>query len=159
VELKLPNELATKSDVVLAHRELSLFIEAVQESIMRHDNPVRYPSISAVLQALSITNQIDLRDEAQSRRLLAVLEQLKSQAPLLRVSFANEPDREALQKIVAWLRQKIDPRIIIQVGLQPTITAGVIVQTSKRRYDLSLRRYLEERRQELVKALVGRVAS
>jgi F0F1-type ATP synthase delta subunit len=152
-KLQLPNNLATKQDVVHIHRELGAFIEAVQASVMRHDKPIRYPAISDILQSVASANQIDLYDEAQSRQLLINLEQLQAKAPLLNISFASEPEPEALQKLMAWLRAKIDPQIIIQIGLQPTIAAGIIVHTSRRRFDLSLHRYLDDRRQELAKAL------
>lgn len=65
MELKLPNELATKQDVILAHRELSLFIEAAQASVMRHEKPIKYPEASSILQATAAANQIDLHDEGQ----------------------------------------------------------------------------------------------
>jgi predicted secreted Zn-dependent protease len=80
VELKLPIILASRQDITHVHRELRLFTDTIMQSIMRHDNPVKYPAISANLRALAVENQIDLRDQEACQKLLADLEKLKDEA-------------------------------------------------------------------------------
>lgn len=156
--LNLPGILITRQDIVQTHRELSGFIDGSLQSVMRHDNPIKYPTISAELGAVASVNQIDLRSEAQCRKLLANLEQLRAQAPVIHFSFADEPPLEVMQKIVAWLRKEINSQIVIKVSLSPSIAAGMIMQTPAHRYDFSLRRQLNNHRQDLIKAFKGATA-
>jgi F0F1-type ATP synthase delta subunit len=153
VELKLPISVASRRDIVRLHRELRSFIDASMQSIMRHDNPVKYPPISDQLRSMAIDNQIDLRDMKACEKFLEKLLKLQETAPSIHVSFPTEPTTEILQKITSWFREEIDPRIVIQVGLQPTIAAGVIIRTPNRQFDMSLRRHLYANRQKLGEAL------
>jgi F0F1-type ATP synthase delta subunit len=157
MDLKLPTILAGRQDIIHVHRELSLFMEKAMESVMRHDNPVQYPPISATLRALAIDNQVDLRQEDQCKKLLKALEILKDEAPSLHISFPSDPAPEILQKMVTWFRREVHPHIIIQVGLQPTIAAGVIIHTANHRFDFSLRRHLMNHRKELIGVLRSRL--
>jgi hypothetical protein len=152
VALSLPSILVSRQDIVEVRRELGVFIDSTMQSVLRHDNPVKYPAISAELQAVTSVNQVDLRSEAQCRKLLTDLEQLSNRAPVINFSFADEPPPEVLQKIVAWLRKEVNPEVVIKTGLNPTIAGGMIMQTPMHRYDLSLRRQLNNHRKDLIKA-------
>lgn len=149
--------LATKQDLTRIHRELSVFIDLVMESVLRMDKPVKYPPISATLRAIASENQIDLREETASKKLLKDLEQLKKQAPVISISFPEDPAPEVVQKLISWFRQKIDNHILIQVGLQPTIAAGVVLRTKNHQYDFSLRRHLYKNRGKLIDVLTNGV--
>lgn len=153
MELKLPIILASRQDITHVHRELRSFTDNIMQSIMRHDNPVKYPAISANLRALAIENQIDLRDEEACQRLLTDLEKLKDEALSVHISFPVDPSPEVTQKLVAWLRKEVDPRIVIQVGLQPSIAAGIVMRTPNHQFDFSLRQHLYRNRAKLKEAL------
>lgn len=153
MELKLPIALASRQDITHIHRELRLFDDVAMQSVMRHDNPVKYPPISGLLRDMVKDNQIDLSNEKARKKLINELETLKNNAPSIHMSFAVEPTPQVLQKIVTWLRAEIDPRIVIQVGLQPTIAAGTIIRTPSHQYDFSLRQHLIKNRQKLIEAL------
>jgi F0F1-type ATP synthase delta subunit len=152
MDLKLPIILASKQDITHVHRELSVFLDMVMQSILRMDKPVKYPAISATLRALATENQVDLREEKACKDLLLALEKLKKEAPLLHVSFPTDPAPAILQKMVTWFRKEIDPSIVIQVGLQPTIAAGIVLRTEDHQYDFSLRRHLYKNRDKLIEA-------
>lgn len=152
MELKLPNSIASRQDLTRVHRELREFNDFAMQSIMRHDNPVQYPAISDNLRGLAIENQIDIRDEHLCNKLLNDLEQLKIKAPSIHISFPTDPSAEVLQKLVAWFRQEIDKNIVIQVGLQPTIAAGIVLRTENHQFDFSLRRHLYKNRAKLKEA-------
>lgn len=153
MELKLPAILASKQDITHVHRELRVFSDLVMQSIMRHDKTVKYPPISATLRALAIENQLDLRDEEVCKKLLATLEDLKHHAPAVHISFPTDPSPEVVQKLVVWLRKEVDPRIVIQIGLQPTIAAGIVMRTPNHYFDFSLRRHFYDNRGKLIEAL------
>lgn len=154
MELTLPTVIASRQDITHVHRELRLFDDAAMQSVMRHDNPVKFPPISSKLRGLVQQNQVDLREEADRKKLLATLDTLKNNAPTIHISFPAEPSPEVLQKLVTWLRKEIDPRIVIRVGMQPTIAAGVIVRTPNHQFDFSLRQHLQKNRDKLIERLV-----
>jgi len=155
VDLKVPDNLTSKQDIAHIHLELRLFNDKAMQSIMRHEDPVKYPAISDRLRALASENQIDLRDTKACESLLARLEDLKSNAPAVHISFPVDPSVEVLQKLIVWLRKEVDPRIIIQVGLQPTIAAGIVLRTPNKQFDFSLRRHLYKNRDKLLEVLKG----
>jgi F0F1-type ATP synthase delta subunit len=153
MELTLPTVIASRQDITNVHRELRLFDDASLQSVMRNDNPVKYPPISAKLRGMVQQNQVDLRDEAARKKLLASLDLLKNSAPTIHISFPAEPSPAVLQQLVTWLRKEIDPRIVIRVGMQPTIAAGVIVRTPNHQFDFSLRQHLQKNRAKLVERI------
>ena len=153
MDLKIPTAIASRRDVIRLHREIRGFIDATTQSIMRHDNPVKYPAISEQLRALAVTNQIDLRDPKKCEELLKKVDYVKENAPSVHISFPVEPTADILERLVVWFRQEIHPLIVIQVGIQPTIAAGVVVRTPNHQFDFSLRRHLYENRHKLGEAL------
>lgn len=153
MDLKLPGQFTTKQDISHVHRELRVFSDLVMQSVMRHENPIKYPPISSTLRALAKENQVDITDEAACKKLLAQLEELRAHAPTIHMIFASEPSAEILQKLIAWLRAEIDQRIVISVGLQPAIAGGVIVRTPSHQFDFSLRNHLAKSQDKLREAL------
>lgn len=153
MDLKLPIILNSKQDITHVHRELRAFLDAVEQSIVRKDNPIQYPAITATLRAIATENKIDLRDQAACEKLLIELEELKEKAPSVHLSFPSDPTQEVMQKLIIWFRKEVNPRIIIQVGLQPSIAAGVVLRTPNKQFDFSLRQHLYRNRNLLREAL------
>lgn len=153
MDLKVPTNIASRKDVIRLHREIRMFIDSTMQSIMRHDNPVKYPAISEQLRSLAVANQVDLRTPKACEQLLEKVDILKETAPSVHISFPTEPSPEVLERLIVWFRDEIDPYIVIQVGLQPTIAAGVVVRTPNHQFDFSLRKHLYENRQKLGEAM------
>ena len=153
MELKLPITIVSQPDITRVHRELSIFNDNVTQSILRHEDPIKYPAISGDLKIIAGDNQIDLLKETDRQQLLDELDKLKKSAVTVHITFALEPSSEILQKLIAWLRQEINPHIVIQVGLQPTIAGGIILRTPSHQYDFSLRQHLLKTQDILIKAM------
>ena len=153
MDLKIPDNMASKQDITHVHRELRTFTDEVVQSIMRHDDPVKYPPISDSLRNLAMENQADLRDPKVCDNLLLQLEEVKHSSPTVHISFPADPSREVLQKLVKWFRKEVDPKIFIQIGLQPTIAAGVVLRTPNKTFDFSLRKHLYKNREKLIEVL------
>mgnify|MGYP000847545452 CR=1 FL=1 len=153
MDLKLPTTIASRRDIIRVHREIRSFIDTTTQSIMRHDNPIKYPAISEQLRALAVANQIDLTEPKTCESLLKKVDHIKEHAPSVHVSFPVEPTADILERLVVWFRKEIDPFIVIQVGIQPTIAAGVVVRTPNHQFDFSLRRHLYQNRHKLGEAL------
>lgn len=153
MELKLPSSIATRRDLAQIHRELRVFYDMGIQSIMRHDNPVKYPAISESLRQLAVDNQIDIRQQDKCKKLIEDLELVKSKATSVHISFSVEPSKEVLDRLVGWFRREVDQNTVISVGLQPTIAAGVIVRTPNHQFDFSLRKHLEANKDKLNEAI------
>ena len=53
MELKLPITITSQQDITRIHRELSIFNDAVTQSVLRHEDPVKYPTISNNLKTIA----------------------------------------------------------------------------------------------------------
>ena len=151
----LSSLVASPSDVMRLRRELDALDDYLRAQALRQTGaPMpQLPKLSRMLDELVVSNKINLLYEDQRRHLAGMLAQLHSHAPVLHISFASDPSSGTLQKIVIWLRQHVDPQILVHVGLQPSIVAGCTVRTTNRYFDLSLRKHLDAQRAFLLDAL------
>lgn len=152
-DLKIPVILVSRQDLVKVHRELSNFIDAINQSALRHEKTIKYPEISMELKDLSQLNQINLGNSTACSQLLSKLQSLIVSSPTIHVSFPSEPSKEVVDKLVTWFRKEINPHIFMIIGLQPTITAGIILRTTNKQFDFSLRSNLTKEEPTLVEAI------
>lgn len=82
--------------------------------------------------------KIDLQEKSHRTKLLEFLTGLKSNAPVMHISFSNVADEAFLEKLITRLRQSIDPQLLIIVGLEPNIGAGSVIRTNNQYFDFSL---------------------
>jgi F0F1-type ATP synthase delta subunit len=97
-----------------------------------------------LLEAVANVNGLQLLQAEDRKELVAALEQLERSAPRIHVSFAIEATPAFTAKIVGWLRANIDPRVLLEVGLQPSIAAGCVLRTNNKVFDFSLRQHFAE---------------
>lgn len=142
--LKLPTAIASKRDIIKIQREIErLMDERLQHNITKEQtgNLREMSNPSRLLKQLLELNEIV--DEGDNlRKLMQNLESVRQTAPSVRISFASEPEHAVFEKVVEWFRREIDASLLVQVGVQPSIAGGCIVQTSANRYDFSLRTHL-----------------
>ena len=100
-------------------------------------------------------NQINLNEKNVPQKLIAQLDEALRKVILFHMSFATEPTDEVTQKLVAWFRKEINPTILLNIGVQPTISVGAVLRTQSKLYDFSLRKHLQNSQQDLVKVLRG----
>lgn len=142
MELKLPNSIGGKRDLILATRQIEKVLNDKLQDEVRAKYGAEVIGTKAgqrVLNDLLELNGIKEDDANSLKRLLQALEAVRQYAPRVRISFAQEPDQDQYESVVAWFRKEVDQGVLVQVGVQPTIGAGCIVQTNSRRYDMSLK--------------------
>ena len=125
----------------------------MQDSIREAGRQPKLPKISHSLEELAKNNDINLLIDKDRQKLTAMLKDHYLHAPIVHISFSSDPQPAFLSKIINWFRAEVDPRIILQVGLQPSIAAGCIVRTANKQFDFSLRRHFSEHRQLLLDSL------
>jgi hypothetical protein len=139
-KLKLPNRIAGTSDLAKTQRELEKVDDFLyQTNIRMPGRPVTLPKSSKMLDDLAEINSISLLEATDRRELLQALEKLSETASVMHISFAAEPSNSFLEKIVDWARANIDPFVLVNVGLQPSVIVGCEVRTTNKVFDLSLR--------------------
>lgn len=154
-QIVLPTLVSSPSDVARLERELHALNEYLQSQRLREPgSPMeRLPKLSHNLDELATLNKLNLLHDTVRHELAQYLEYMRTQVPVVHVSFASDPSSASLQKIVVWLRRNIRPDILVHVGLQPNIVAGCVVRTTNRYFDFSLRKHLQDQTPFLLDAL------
>ena len=155
-QYSLPPSVATQSDL----RRLIAELEAI-DNILTSDEirqrtghaTIGHMTLSEQLGDFIELNQCPVDDDHQRSELLGSLRQLKDRAPVIHMTFATTAEREVLSKIVAWLREKVNPQAVISVGLQPELIGGAYIRTTNKVFDMSIRSQLANGRSIIVKEL------
>jgi len=156
VALNLSLQVVTPADIARLQREVNKLDDYfVSAAARRAGDGKTLPQLTTSLTQLSEKNKMNLLDEADRKQLAKDLEEIMAKAPVLHISFAGEPSTEALEKILAWLRDNIDPLVLLRVGLQPAIAAGCVLRTPNKIFDMSVRASLVRSEPLLNKLIAG----
>lgn len=153
-KFQLPTQVTSPADVARLLRELGTIEDFISQARMREGGTsVALPTVSSKMDAVCNANELNLLHGSDREVLHESLKFLKDHAPSMHISFAASASPQAVQKIVAWLREHIDPLALVQVGLSPAIVAGCVVRTPNRQFDFSLRRRLDEKKPLLIEQI------
>lgn len=150
--LKPPITLVTRLDTLRAVRELEDFENAMSES---HAKGHHVPSPSPLLMDISEENKLDLHKKEMRQLVSHMLDDLRTSAPVVRISFAVEPDAKIINTIAKWFRDEIAENVILQIGIQPNIGVGCVVQTTNKFFDFSLRKHFMQKSDLFKKRIEG----
>jgi hypothetical protein len=149
-QLQLPTGVASRNDI---HR-LQIEVEAVesfleQAAIRQPGTSVQLPKTSRLFDEMIAINKLNML-QANDRELLSrLLKSTYEKAPVLHMSFNNDPTPLFTQRLVIWLRENIHPYLLLQIGLHPSIGAGCVVRTTNKYFDFSLRQRFSDTRELL----------
>ncbi len=153
-DFKLPTLVFGRVELRRLSREIDILEGYIQQAKVREaGQPTGIPKVSRLLDGFAGENNCNLLVDADRNKLQAFLKELDSTAPVMHLSFAADPSSAFVAKVVAWLRMHIHPYILIQLGLQPNITAGCIARVNSKMLDLSLREFFNKQRGLLIKEL------
>ncbi len=155
-ELQLPISVVGYSDVghLLTEAEnVDNFLR--QGAIRETGTPMQLPKTSKLLEELVEANKLNLLEEQDRAILLNLLKAVRTKAPVIHMSFNNDPSAIFLQRLVTWMRQQLHPFVLLQIGLNPSIGAGCTMRTTNRHFDFSLRHRFTEQRDLLMYKLKG----
>lgn len=156
VDFVLPPTVISKADVSRMVSEVErvdneLTASAVRSKAGAQEAPV--PVLSGELTDFLDGNGLKLENSHDRAELVKQLRMLKDKVPIVHMTFAVRADRESLQKLAQWLRTSVHPQVVISVGLQPALVAGVYLRTPNHVHDLSLRAMLAGSHDLLIKEL------
>lgn len=157
-KLVLPPGVVSAADVNRLIRELASLNDYFLSSAARKGGTaVQPPRVTRILNDIATAGKYNLLDEKERQNLVSEIKTIQTSAPLIHISFASEPSPSALGQILVWLRTNIHPYTLLQVGLQPTISAGCVLRTPNKVFDMSLRSYLDNQKGYLVELVKGAV--
>jgi len=155
-EFVLPPSVVTKLD--LSH--LVTEIERVDNELTTKEvrqktgsDDQSSPVFSDQLTGFIQINSLDLNNSNARSEIIKQARLLKDAASVVHMTFATTADRESLQTLAQWYREAVNPHVVISVGMQPGLVAGVYMRTPNHVHDFSLRARLESQRGELRKEL------
>lgn len=155
--LRLPVLVFGVVEVRRLKRELEALEQFMHQARLRQaGKQPALPRLSRLLDALAEDNHLNLLQPADRKKLQEFLRHVEHEAPIIHMSFATDPSSAVTAKLVSWLRTNIDPSVLLDIGLQPTIAAGCVVRTNNKIFDLSLRERFKDAQGLLLLALEGR---
>lgn len=158
--LVLPVTVVGRVDVNRLFREAELIDNFIQQDMVRQPGvQPKMPQTTRVMDDFCKTNQLNLLLDEERALVLDFLKYLKKSGPVIHLSFAVEASPAFMQKMVAWIRENIDSRAMILVGLAPGIVAGCVVRTTNKVFDFGLKQRFEASRPILVEQIQALVAA
>ena len=150
----LPEQLVSSVDLARVTRELEALDDSLHQATLRKaGEPTKLSRSSITLEDLARLNGVSLMNAAHRSQLIKLLHALHEHTPRIRISLASEPSGTFLQKIVVWMRANVHPTILLEAGLQPTLSAGCTIRTHNKIFDMSLRHRFDENRHMLIEKI------
>lgn len=154
--LHLPLSVVTKVDAGRLIRELEQIDAFLKGAAIREPGtPVKMPRTSRLLDETVQVNKLNLLHDDDRTRLVQFVNQVRTNAPTMHISFSADPSPLFTQKLITWLRSEIHPLVLLQIGLQPNIGAGCVLRTTNKYFDFSLRERLKQKGSVLAETLQG----
>jgi hypothetical protein len=148
----LPLSIVEPIDIGRLLREVNKLDDSLHQDSLRGTKPAKV-QISEKLAELTKANSLEITEASDRKQLLSFLEELKTKAPVMHISFASEPSDKFKAGLITWLRTEIHPMVLVIVGLEPNIGAGCTVRTNNKYFNLSLSERLKKNRVLLVSGI------
>ena len=156
VALQIPLGAVTRADVGRLAQEAESIDNFLQSAAVRQPgSPVQMPKTSNLFDELVNMNKLNLLQPADRQHLRRFLEELRMKAPTIHISFSSDPSPSFQVQLITWIRQQIDPNMLLRIGLQPSIGAGCMVRATNKVFDMTLRQRFLDSKPALVALLHG----
>ncbi len=156
----IPLTVQNLADISRLIKELESYEDKlIQHKAEAHGAKAVAPEVTATLQEIAQKNKLSIAEAHDRVVLKNILNDWRNKAPRAHFSFSSEPSPRFLEKLITWLRQEINPQLLISVGLQPAMGAGCTLRTTNKYFDLSLRQTFIAKRQLLLEQLVPESAT
>ncbi len=149
--LELPDSIASPLEFGQIMRELFALDQFLGASRGSSKLPFTSPALNKIIKQADI-NPLSTADR---QRLTNQLQFVRRTAPIVQISFASEPSKQALRALVNWFRENGHPNTLISVGIQPNIAGGCVVRTSSKEFDFSLQNLFKDAKPRLAKTFAN----
>lgn len=149
--IRLPDSIVSPLDFGQIQRELFMLDEFLSSSRGASKLPFVSNELNTIMKQADI-NPLSADDRA---RLTRQLQFVRRTAPVVQMSFASEPGKQAMRPLVRWFREQSHPNTLITIGIEPNITGGCVLRTSTKEFDFSLQKLFQQNRDSLATSLVA----
>lgn len=150
VDYALPSVVSTRGDLSRLIREAEQVDYNYTAATVKEKAGVTGEAnitLSSAFEAFLQANELQFDGDSNARsHVIKQLRALKNKAPVVHMTFASMADGESLQQLTGWLRDTVNKQILVTVGVQPSLVAGVYMRTANKVYDMSLRAKLRAQR-------------
>lgn len=158
--LVLPNSLYSPDQLGIVLMELQTYVERLRDAGVRKrlgraaDKSVAADEqLSPLLATMIEAAKIEPSDAVQLEALATNLETLRSQAPVVHLTFAAMPNAALKQKIAAWFREQVHPAFLLTFGARGDLGGGVVLQTGSHVYDYSFRQRILDNKAKITQGV------
>ena len=152
--LIIPHSVIGMPDINRLYREIELIENFMgQDSVRLPGSQSKLPATSRVMDDFCRQNSLNLLHADDRQTVLVFFKQMKKKAPVLHISFAVEASPSFITKIIVWSRENIDPHVLVQVGLAPSIIAGCVVRTTNKVFNFGLKQRFDDNKSILVEQI------
>lgn len=154
-KIHLPALVYSPADIGRLTNELETIDNEQLEQKIRSKADHRQAELHASkpMSELFTINKLDLLNDTNRQTVHQFLDHIKRTAPVLHISFNDNPPQRFMSQLVDYLRREIHPLVLVTVGLQPSVVAGCVIRSTNKYFDLSLRKDLESKSAQLIEQL------
>jgi len=155
-EFSLPAGVVSRRDLarlVIEAEHIDDEMTTADVRARKTNRAVETPAFTGQFTDFLTDNKLDFSESKVRTDIIKELRMLKTKAPVVHTTFAVPADIESLQTLAAWFRESVHPQVLLEIGLQPALVAGVYVRTPNHVHDMSLRSALVGKREVLIKDL------
>ncbi len=153
----LPPQTISLGDLMHLKRELAALDDFIRQSELRSlGHPLKTPpKASTALNNYAALNHLNFLHAEDRQKGIDFLDFLSVHAPRAHISFASEPSAPTIHKIAGWFRDNIDPLLLLNIGIEPSIAVGFTLSTDNHYHDFSLRQHFSNQRDLLIEAIAA----
>ncbi len=152
-EISLVLSIQKPSQLRKILRELDVVENNISERHIREDDQSKDLNLSFNLKEMVESNELDLTNATDLKKLRDFLEDLQTNAKVMHFSFSQPTSELVLNKLTEWLRKNIDPNVLLTTGLNNSVGAGFLLRTTNKYFDFSIGNVLRSNRELLVKKI------
>lgn len=150
----LSDIIVTPLELGKVQRELFALNEFLSAESHGKNSGSSLPYTSPLLSNMIKKSGLNVLKSDERRQFTNQLDFVRRTAPVVRISFASEPTKQALRVLVRWFRENGHPNTLVAPAVSPRIAGGCVVRTSTKTFDFSLQKIFNAATADLAQSIV-----
>jgi len=150
--LKLDQKIKTKEDLIFFLEEIDLASDLIlkepKKKLSQKLKGKITPDLVEILEELE-KKEKQYQDPQEQIFFLQLLKNHLTSLPKVKIEIAFEPERETLEKISQWFKEKLKKKMILDLRINPKIIGGAKIEYGGKWRDFSLAKKIKEMKFEI----------
>lgn len=147
MKLMLPDDIYSHQDLKQLINELKNYVAWFRKMAIkaRVGQPVETESPTLSNAAQQFIDELDQNAQNNDQlldELITILKRFEMEAPTITITLAAPADNDLKSKLVAWCRQNLDPKILVEFHYRSNIFGGMVVKYGSQIFDWSFHRQI-----------------